>query len=79
MGEKVCTRMNIEDTVDLNDVKRIFKIVNKKNDFGDNPMFSKAVLNCTGKPMTMMIKHRLNADFSFVSLIKKEIQKQPKL
>lgn len=32
--------MNIEDMVDLNDLKRIFKIVNNKNDFGDNQMFS---------------------------------------
>lgn len=35
--------MNIKDMVDLNDLKRIFKIVNNKNDFRDNPMFSKAV------------------------------------
>lgn len=32
--------MNIEDMIGLNDLKRIFKIV---DDFGDNPMFSKAV------------------------------------
>lgn len=36
--------MSIKDMIDLNDLKRIFKIiVNNKNDFGDNPMFSKAV------------------------------------
>lgn len=35
--------MNIEDMIDLNDLKRKFKIVNNKDDFGDNPMFSKAV------------------------------------
>lgn len=39
-GKKVSTQMNIEDMVDLNDLKRIFNI---KDDFGDNPMFSKAV------------------------------------
>lgn len=35
--------MNIGDTVDLNDLKRIFKIVNNKDNFGDNPILSKAV------------------------------------
>lgn len=35
--------MNIEDMVDLNYFKIIFKISNNKDDLKDNPMFSKAV------------------------------------
>lgn len=59
--------------VDLTDMKNNIKTVNNKTEFGDNPMFSKAICFEFDEqiPMTLMIKHRLNAEFVSVSLKKK--------